>query len=138
MYLVTRSLNPKGIGQTRWAMRWKPALNAFAITSSTACQRPRTDNKEDATHTVGRTDPGPSLDLAPTYWEPCKGFARGREREDKDCVPAGGVTPLRVMLCVMHYAVRAWVVSITPVLLGRGVRAVGSDGVSMAMEVSER
>jgi hypothetical protein len=23
---------PKGPGQTRWAMRWKPALNAFAIT----------------------------------------------------------------------------------------------------------
>jgi membrane-associated phospholipid phosphatase len=55
-----------------------------------------------------------------------------------DCVPASGVTPLRVMLCVVHYAVRAWVVSITPVWSGRGVRAVGSDGVSMAIEVSER
>jgi putative transposase len=32
LYLVTRSLDPKGTGQTRWAMRWKPALNAFAIT----------------------------------------------------------------------------------------------------------
>ena len=32
LYLVTRSLNPKGTGQTRWAVRWKPALNAFAIT----------------------------------------------------------------------------------------------------------
>ena len=30
--LVTRSLDPKGTGQQRWAMRWKPALNAFAIT----------------------------------------------------------------------------------------------------------
>jgi transposase-like protein len=28
----TRSLDPKGTGQTRWATRWKPALNAFAIT----------------------------------------------------------------------------------------------------------
>ena len=55
-----------------------------------------------------------------------------------DCVPGCGVTPLRVMLCVVHYAVRAWVVSITPVWSGRGVRAVGSDGVSMAMEVSDR
>jgi hypothetical protein len=32
LYLVARSLDPKGTGQTRWAMRWKPALNAFAIT----------------------------------------------------------------------------------------------------------
>src|SRR5664280_1630886 len=55
-----------------------------------------------------------------------------------DCVPASGLTPLRVMLCVVHYAVRAWAVSITPVSSGRGVRAVGSDGVSMAMEVSDR
>jgi hypothetical protein len=26
------SLEPKGTGQTRWVTRWKPALNAFAIT----------------------------------------------------------------------------------------------------------
>ncbi len=32
LYLVVRSLDPKGTGQTRWTMRWKPALNAFAIT----------------------------------------------------------------------------------------------------------
>jgi len=32
LYLVTRSLDPRGTGQTRWAVRWKPALNAFAIT----------------------------------------------------------------------------------------------------------
>ena len=32
LYLVTRSLHPTGVGRTRWAMRWKPALNAFAIT----------------------------------------------------------------------------------------------------------
>ncbi len=31
-YLLTRSLDPTGIGQTRWTVRWKPALNAFAIT----------------------------------------------------------------------------------------------------------
>jgi len=34
LYLVTRSLDPTGRGQTRWTMRWKPALNAFAITFS--------------------------------------------------------------------------------------------------------
>ena len=33
LYLVTRSLDPTGRGRARWAMRWKPALNAFAITS---------------------------------------------------------------------------------------------------------
>ena len=32
LYLVTRSLDPKGTGQARWTMRWKPALNAFSIT----------------------------------------------------------------------------------------------------------
>jgi transposase-like protein len=34
LYLVTRSLDPTGTGQTRWTQRWKPALNAFAITFS--------------------------------------------------------------------------------------------------------
>jgi transposase-like protein len=32
LYLVTRSLDPTGQGRARWAVRWKPALNAFAIT----------------------------------------------------------------------------------------------------------
>jgi putative transposase len=32
LYLVTRSLDPTGRGRARWMMRWKPALNAFAIT----------------------------------------------------------------------------------------------------------
>src|SRR5271165_6074350 len=32
LYLVTRSLDPTGRGRARWAMRWKPALNAFAVT----------------------------------------------------------------------------------------------------------
>jgi hypothetical protein len=30
--LVTRSLDPTGTGRARWAMRWKPVLNAFAMT----------------------------------------------------------------------------------------------------------
>jgi hypothetical protein len=29
---LTRSLDPTGRGKTRWAIRWKAALNAFAIT----------------------------------------------------------------------------------------------------------
>jgi putative transposase len=32
LYLTTRALDPTGRGRARWAMRWKPALNAFAIT----------------------------------------------------------------------------------------------------------
>jgi len=32
LYLVTRSLDPTGRGQVRWTMRWKPVINAFAIT----------------------------------------------------------------------------------------------------------
>ena len=32
LYLVTRSLDPTGGGRARWRIRWKPALNAFAIT----------------------------------------------------------------------------------------------------------
>jgi hypothetical protein len=32
LYLVTRSLDPSGRGRARWVTRWKPALNAFAIT----------------------------------------------------------------------------------------------------------
>jgi putative transposase len=31
LYLVIRSLDPTGRGKQRWAVRWKPALNAFAI-----------------------------------------------------------------------------------------------------------
>ena len=32
LYLVTRSLDPTGTGRARWVIRWKAALNAFAIT----------------------------------------------------------------------------------------------------------
>jgi transposase-like protein len=32
LYLVVRSLDPTGRGAERWMNRWKPALNAFAIT----------------------------------------------------------------------------------------------------------
>jgi putative transposase len=32
LYLVTRSMDPKGTGQARWVTRWKPVLNAFAVT----------------------------------------------------------------------------------------------------------
>jgi hypothetical protein len=32
LYLATRALDPTGRGRARWVVRWKPALNAFAIT----------------------------------------------------------------------------------------------------------
>jgi transposase-like protein len=32
LYLVARSLDPTGAAKKRWMNRWKPALNAFAIT----------------------------------------------------------------------------------------------------------
>jgi transposase-like protein len=32
LYLAVRSLDPTGRGQRRWSNRWKPALNAFAVT----------------------------------------------------------------------------------------------------------
>ncbi len=32
LYLTTRSLDPTGKSKARWATRWKPALNAFAVT----------------------------------------------------------------------------------------------------------
>jgi len=44
LYLVTRSLDPKGTGQKRWITRWKPARNAFASSSPSACQLLKTTN----------------------------------------------------------------------------------------------
>jgi len=32
LYLVTRSLDPTGTGAARWMIRWKPVINAFAVT----------------------------------------------------------------------------------------------------------
>lgn len=42
LYVVTRGLDPKGSGQALWAVRWKPALNAFYVNSPTACPRAET------------------------------------------------------------------------------------------------
>src|ERR1700709_128175 len=60
LYLVTRSLDPTGRGRVRWAMRWKPALNAFAITfegrivpSTTNCRIPRDPDAMISTRFIG-------------------------------------------------------------------------------------
>jgi len=57
LYLVTLGMDPKGTGAARWTMRWKPALNAFAVTFADACRPPRTSNKMNARTTVRWTDP---------------------------------------------------------------------------------
>jgi transposase-like protein len=44
LYFVTRSLDPTGTGRARWTMRWKPVINAFAITSVIAGRPSRPTN----------------------------------------------------------------------------------------------
>ena len=86
-------------------------------------------------HQTGREGCAGGATIVP---RPEEGVRPPRTPDRVDCVPASGVTPLRVMLCVVHYAVQAWVVSITSGSAGRAVSTVASGGVSMAMEVSER
>jgi len=59
LYLVTRSPDPAGTGRTRWTMRRKPALNAFAITFGDRSRPPRRTNRI-AGNTVGEMDPSAS------------------------------------------------------------------------------
>ena len=42
LYLVVRSLDPKGTGQAGWVTRWKPALNVFAVTFADRMPNPET------------------------------------------------------------------------------------------------
>lgn len=53
LYLGTRALDPTGKGRARWATRWKPALNAFAITFEGRLNK----NIRQARYTVNRTLP---------------------------------------------------------------------------------
>ncbi len=55
LYLVTRSLDPTGAGRTRWTMRWKPVLNAFALTFSD-----RSQPLKPTYQVAGTSDGGPS------------------------------------------------------------------------------
>ena len=58
LYLTTRSLDPTGKGKARWATRWKPALDAFAITFE---PNPYTMKTTDQIRsTVFLIDPAPS------------------------------------------------------------------------------
>lgn len=57
LYLVTRSLDPTGRGRARWAMRTKPALNAFAITFEGRITRPSPNHAE--ARSTGKTNSPP-------------------------------------------------------------------------------
>ena len=57
LYLVTRSLDPTGQGRARWTMRWKPALNAFAITFADRFPAAEDLLMETAGNTVSEIDP---------------------------------------------------------------------------------
>jgi transposase-like protein len=50
LYLVTCGLDPNGTGQQRWTMRWKPALNAFAVTFANRIPRRRTSRNQRQNH----------------------------------------------------------------------------------------
>jgi hypothetical protein len=62
LYMVVRSLDPKDTGQERWMNRWKPALNAFAITLKAASSEPLR-SQQPMTSQIGYTndltDPAP-------------------------------------------------------------------------------
>jgi putative transposase len=57
LYRVTRSLDPTGTGRTRWAMRWKPALNAFAITFGDRFPPPKPTNQDRRKHRSREIEP---------------------------------------------------------------------------------
>jgi putative transposase len=50
LYLTTRSLDPTGKGRARWAMRWKPALNASRSPSPTDSRPPKPTNQQHRKH----------------------------------------------------------------------------------------
>jgi hypothetical protein len=57
LYLVTRSLDPTGGGRARWVIRWKPALNAFAITFTGPARKSHPLKNRRTPHTVIQTVP---------------------------------------------------------------------------------
>lgn len=57
LYLVTRSLDPTGVGRARWMMRWKPALKASPITIGDPDSRQPKPSHENAGNTVSEIVP---------------------------------------------------------------------------------
>ena len=57
LYLVTRSLDPKGTGQARWTMRWNQRSTHSPSPSPTACRPPKTCSTQNAGYTEIRTLP---------------------------------------------------------------------------------
>jgi hypothetical protein len=60
LYLVVRSLDPTGRGAERWMNRWKPALNAFAVTFEGRLFPTINDNRQRQLHRYpdSPVDPG--------------------------------------------------------------------------------
>ena len=56
VYMAIMSLDPTGAGQRRWAMRWKPALNAFDIAFMAGCP-PAESRSTEPSYTEKLTDP---------------------------------------------------------------------------------
>ena len=75
LYMVTPSLDPTGGGKARWAIRCKPALNAFAITFAGRLDRAIHLNRRTS-HTVGRTDPRPVREGLSLRWRRSAGVQR--------------------------------------------------------------
>lgn len=50
LYLVTRSLDPTGVGRARWMMRWKPPLNALQSPSVTDSRQPKSTDGHRRKH----------------------------------------------------------------------------------------
>jgi putative transposase len=62
LYLATRSLDPTGRGRARWIIRWKLALNAFAIAFESRLTPTTTNQRGSLTPKIGQTPQGRSIE----------------------------------------------------------------------------
>jgi hypothetical protein len=92
LYPVTRFLDPTGQGRTRWTLRWKPALNAFAHRWS--------GSRHVLKRTAGNTVPGTHP----------PGQDRGRPQSDGIGAGRSGRASLKVVSRVSAWSrsVSAW------------------------------
>ena len=66
LYLVTRSLDPTGVGRTRWTMRWKPASTRSPSPSATGSPPPKPANEPPETPLARQTRCGRTSQKAGT------------------------------------------------------------------------
>jgi len=93
---VTRPLDPTGAGRARRVTRWKPALNAFAITFSDRFPAAENLLTEDAGNTVGETEPRTVV----REMNPASGWAAG-------CSSAGSAVGLVVALSAAAFGLES-------------------------------